>query len=115
MSAKSERKSLHARIKKLDLELSINDGAWLSDQLIHPWLCNRAIALFVHVNSVSGARRLPIDQHAKSHGRSAHRRSHDEVKIATVKAVRDVPIGLVEYDGFSPHRPITGESPLIEF
>jgi hypothetical protein len=35
-SAERERKSLHARIEKLDLELSISDGLRLSDQLIQP-------------------------------------------------------------------------------
>jgi hypothetical protein len=34
--AERERKSLHARIEKLDLELSIVDGLRLSDQLIQP-------------------------------------------------------------------------------
>jgi hypothetical protein len=33
-STERERKSLHARIEKLDLELSISDGLRLSDQLI---------------------------------------------------------------------------------
>jgi hypothetical protein len=33
------------------------------------------------------------------------------MKIAAVKAVHDVPIGLVQHDGFSTHRPIARESP----
>jgi hypothetical protein len=53
--AECERESLDARVEKPDLELSISDGLWLSDQLINPWLANRAAALVVNVNSVSRA------------------------------------------------------------
>jgi len=35
-SAEREHKGLHARIEKLDLELSIGDGLRLSDHLIQP-------------------------------------------------------------------------------
>jgi hypothetical protein len=101
---KRERKSLHARIEKLDLELSLKDGARLRDRLVHPQLRNQTVALVLDVNPVSGARRLPIDEHAKSKGRSGRSRSHDEIKIVAVKAVCDVPMGLVENDGFSTHR-----------
>jgi hypothetical protein len=113
-SAERERKSLHARIEKLDLELSISDGLRLSDQLIQPLFGNRAVALGVNVNSVSSARRLSIDEHAKSHGSSSRCRSHDEMKIAGVKAVRDPPVGLVQHSGLFLHRPITRKGPMIE-
>src|SRR5256885_15959587 len=93
--AERERKSLHAGIEKLDLEPSIGDRLRLSDQLIQPLLGNRAVALFVDIDSVGGARRLSIDEHAKSDGRSSLRRTHDQVKIARVKAVGDPPVGLV--------------------
>src|SRR5207237_5238938 len=65
-SAERERESLHARIEKLDLELSISNGLGLPDQLIQPLFCKRAVALVVNVNSMSSARRLSIDAHAKS-------------------------------------------------
>jgi hypothetical protein len=105
-SAERERKSFHARIEKLDLELSIGDGLGLSDQLVQPLFGNCAVALLVNVNSVSRAWRLSIDQHAKSHGRSWHRWAHDEMKIAGVKAVRDASTGLVQYGGILLHSPI---------
>src|SRR2546422_1901953 len=111
-SAESESKSLHARVEKLDLELSISDGLRLSDQLIQPLFGNRAVALVVNVNSVSSARRLSIDEHAKAHGSSSHCRSHDEMKIAGVKAVRDPPVGRVEHSGLLRHRPITRKGPI---
>src|SRR6185295_13954866 len=113
-SAEREHKSLHARIEKLDLELSIGDGLRLSDQLIQPLFGKRSVALGVHVSSVSSARRLSVDQHAKSHGSSSHCRSHDEMKIAGVKAVRDPPVGLVQHSGLFLHRPIARKRPIIE-
>src|ERR1700730_9565886 len=44
-SAERERENLHARIEKLDLELSISNGLRLSDQLIQPRLGHGAVAL----------------------------------------------------------------------
>src|SRR5215212_2768185 len=113
-SAERERKSLHPRIKKLDLEVAISDGLGLSDQLIQPLLGNRAVALLVNVDSVSSPRRLPVDEHAKSHGGSSRCRSHHEMKIAGVKAVSDPPVGLVQHGGLSLHSPITQKRPMIE-
>src|SRR5438046_2979993 len=113
-SAERESKSLHAGIEKLDLEPSISNRLRLSDQLIQPLLGNRAVALFVDIDSVRGTRRLPIDEHAKSHGRSSCHRTHDQVKIARVKAVGDPPVGFVQYDGLRLHRPIAGERPVIQ-
>src|SRR5260370_15942490 len=100
-SAERERKSLHARIEKLDLELSISNGLRLPDQLIQPLVSRRAAAPLVNVNSVSSARRLSIAEHAKAHGRSPRRWSHDQMQIAAVKAVRDPPVGLVQHRGLS--------------
>src|SRR5437867_2112132 len=111
-SAEREHKCLHARIEKLDLELSIGDGLRLSDQLIQPLFGNRAVALVVNVNSVTSARWLSIDEHAKSHGSSSRCRPHDEMKIAGVKAVRDPPVGFVQHRGLLPHRPLTRKGPV---
>src|SRR6266851_9408037 len=113
-SSECERKSLHARIEKLDLELSISNGLRLSDQLIQPLFGNRAVALIVNVTSVSLARRQSIDEHAKSYRSSSRRWSHDQMKIAGVKAVHDAPVGFVQHRGLSLHRPITGKGPMIE-
>jgi hypothetical protein len=86
-SAERERRSLDARIEKPNLEQSLRDGLHLSDQLIHPLFGNRAVAFGVNVNSVSSARRLSIESHAKSHGSASRCRPHDEMKIARVEAV----------------------------
>jgi hypothetical protein len=64
---------------------------------------------------VSGARRLSINEYAKSHRRSSRRRSHDEMKIAGMKAVGDPPVGLVQHGEPFLHRPITLQGPMIEF
>jgi hypothetical protein len=47
--AEGERKNLHPRTEKLDLELAIGDGFRLSDQLIQTLFGHRASALFVNV------------------------------------------------------------------
>jgi len=74
-SSERECESLDARTENLDFELSIGDGLRLSDPLVQPLLGNRAVTLFVNVNSVSRAWRPSIDQHAKFHGRSWRRRT----------------------------------------
>src|SRR4029453_7132731 len=51
---------------------------------------------------------------AKAHGSSSRCRSHDEMKIAGVKAVRDPPVDLVQRSGLFLHRPTTRKRPLIE-
>src|SRR5260370_2244435 len=88
-SAERERKSLHARIEKLDLELSISNGLRLADQLIQPRFGHRAVALLVNVTAMSRARCLPIDEHPKAHGGSPPPRPHDETKIPGANATHD--------------------------
>src|ERR1700691_2972235 len=102
MSAEGERKGLRTRIKKLDLEPLVRNRLRLSDQLIQPLLDHRALALIINVNAVRSEGRLSVDEHAKSHGGSSDRWSHDEMKIARMKAVRDAPIGLVQHDRLFP-------------
>ena len=60
-SAEGERERLHPRIEELDLELSIDDGSRLSDQLIQPRFDHRAVAAAVHVEAVRRSRGLPVD------------------------------------------------------
>src|SRR5207248_9205087 len=109
-----ERKGLQACIEKRDLELAISNVPRLSDQLIQPLVGHRAVALVVNVTSVGIARRLSIEEHAKAHGRSSRCRSHDQMQIAGVKAVRDAPWGLPQRNGPSPSRPLSQPCPLVE-
>src|SRR5262245_33896062 len=95
-SAERKAKSLHARIKKFDFKLAIGNWSGLPDQLVQTLRGHRADALFVNVKSVSGARRLSIDQDTKFNGRSWCRRAHDEMKIARVKAIHEAPVRLIQ-------------------
>src|SRR5947209_20367321 len=65
-SAEGEHKGLYARSEKLDLEQAISNGFGLSDQLIQPLVGNRTVALVVNVTSMSRARCLSIEEHAKA-------------------------------------------------
>ena len=58
---------MRSRIEELNLEQSIEDRLWLPNELVHPRFANCADALVVDIGAVSGARRLSIDEHAKSH------------------------------------------------
>src|ERR1035438_2545599 len=114
ISTERERKPFHARIEKFDLELAVRDRLRLPDQLIHPQFRGCAAALVVDVNSVSSARRLTIEEHAKSNRSSARCRSHDEMQVTRVKTVRDPPFGLVQHNGLLPQRPIPRKGPTVE-
>jgi hypothetical protein len=112
-SAERERKHLHARIEKHDLELPIGDGLRLPDQLIEPLCRHRAIAVVVDIQSVRRAGRLAIEEHAKAHGSAPRGQPHDEMQITGVKTVRDAPMGLVQHRGLWLDRPLPGKRPMI--
>src|ERR1700686_2647121 len=113
-SAERERESLQSRIEKTHFELTIGDRLLLPDQLIQPLFANRAVALFVDVNTVSRAWRLSIDQNAKFYGCSRRRRAHDQMKVAGVKTVRDASVGLVQRGRLVLERPIPGKRPIVQ-
>src|SRR5258706_6957023 len=91
--AEGERVRLHARIEKRDLEQSISDGLRLSNELIQPLFAHDAVTLLVNIASVSSVWRLSVNEHAKPHGGSSRCRSHDQMQIAGVEAVGDLPVG----------------------
>ena len=66
-SPECECEGLHAWIEKLDFELAISNGFGLPDQLVETLFGHCPVALVVNINAVGRARRLSIDQHAKSH------------------------------------------------
>ena len=105
-SAEREREGLHTRIEELNLEQSIGDGLRLSDQLIKPLLGDRAVPLVVHVDAMSSAGWLSIDEHAKAHGTTWSCRSHHKMQIAGVETIRDPPAGLVQSSGPLLHGPV---------
>src|SRR5262249_17352125 len=112
-SAEREAKSFDARIEKLDFKLAIDDWSALPDQLVQALCGHRADASFVDVKSVSGARRLSIDQDTQFDGRSRRRGAHDEMKIAGMKAVHEASVGLVQFGGVALYRPIAGQCPIV--
>jgi hypothetical protein len=61
----------------------------LSDQLIRPLFAKGAVALLVDVYTVSIARHLSIDEHAKWHRQTSLGRSHHEVHVARMEADRN--------------------------
>jgi len=84
--AERERKGFHAGTEELDLELSIDDGLRLPDQLVQALFRHCAVALFVDIDTMNVA---------KPHRRAGLRRAHDEVEIAGVKTIGDAAIGLI--------------------
>jgi hypothetical protein len=63
---------------------------------------------------VGRAWRLPVDEHAESYGGSRCCWPHDEVKIAGVETVGDLPIGGVQRGGLFLDRPAAGQRPVVE-
>jgi hypothetical protein len=64
--AEGEVISPHTRVKKLNPKLAIDDRLWLTNRLVEPRLCNRAVALAVNIDPMRIAGRFPIDRHAES-------------------------------------------------
>src|SRR5262249_25307508 len=107
-SAEREAKSLHARLEKLDFKLAIDNRSALPDQLVQTLRGHGTDALLIDVKSVSGARRLSIDQHAKLDGRSRCRGPHDQMKIAGVEAIHEAPVRLGQFGGLALYPPVAG-------
>src|ERR1700733_14173603 len=105
-SAEGEVKDLHARVKKIYLEIMICDGLRLTDQLVGSRFGDSAGAHFVDISTVGDARRLPVDCHAKSHRGPWYTRRHDKVQIAGVEAIHDSPLDLVQHRGLWLDGPI---------
>src|SRR5271165_7515193 len=88
--AEGECVGLSPGVEEGDLEGAVGDGAGLTDELIYPLLCDRAVAIAVDVASVCLAGGLSVDEDAASHGGFWCCRSHDEVEVAGVEAAGDV-------------------------
>src|SRR5580658_6961970 len=90
-SAKRKIERFNARTYEFDIEHSICDRPGLADQLVHPWLGHKAIALLIDVTPMSVARGLTIDAHPKADRGASKARAHDEINVACVEAVHDSP------------------------
>src|SRR5215471_15305206 len=89
--AEGEAVGLGAGVEEGDLEGAVGDGAGLADELVGPLLCEGAVAVGAGVGPVRLAGWLTLDADAEPLGRSRCRRSHDEVEVAGVEAVGDLP------------------------
>src|SRR3712207_3709069 len=97
-----------------DLELSISNGLLLPDQLVQPLFGNGTAAPLVDVGSVSGARPLSVDEHAKRHRRTSLCRSHHEVHVARVEPDRYPSGCLLEHRRVLGERPAPRRGPLVQ-
>jgi hypothetical protein len=81
---------------------------------VEPLAGDRAMALAVNVGAVRRARRRSVDEHPDRMDVPPDGRPHDQVKVASVEAVRDLPGGLVQRGGLFGRRPVPGQGPMIE-
>jgi hypothetical protein len=108
-----EIKHLCTGREKFDLEVPIRDGVRLANQLVKAGLGEHAVARAVDIKAMSKSGRLPIDRHAETH-RNARRRSHDQVKIAGLKAIGNSPSRLVQDGCLSADAPVSLQCPMVE-
>jgi hypothetical protein len=96
----------------LGLELSIDDGFWLSYQLVHPRLGNSAMTSIVYIDTVSSAGDIAIDEHANTRRSSWFRRSHYEMETRHLfHGLANVTDVLLESELHSAARPRERSSP----
>src|SRR5262245_23413602 len=61
-----------------------------------------------------GPRRLPVNPHPKAHGMTRRCRSHDEIEIASVEAVDEPSVGLIQRAERLLYYPIAAKGPMVE-
>src|SRR5262250_744727 len=57
--------NFYLRIKELNLKFVINNGALLTNNLVHALFCHHSIPITIHVQSMSNTRRLSVNKHTK--------------------------------------------------
>ena len=72
---------------------------------MHPLFADRAVALLVNVDSVSGTWRLSVYEHAKRYRRTSRCRSHYEVHVARMEPDRNPSGRLVQHCRVLSKRP----------
>src|SRR4051794_38222097 len=100
--------------RNMILEGALADWSGLADELVQPRFGKRAVALVVHVGPVGSARGLPVEEHPEVGRRPPRCRSHDQVQVAGLEPVDNLPLGLVEHDALWLDRPVTGKGPMVE-
>src|SRR5271157_2420454 len=112
--AEGERVGLDLGVEEGDLEGAVGNGTGLPEKLVQPMFGHRSVTLVVHIDPMCRARRLSVEKHAESYGRVPYARAHDQVEVAGVEAVANPPVGLVQRGSLFRHRPVPGQSPVIE-
>src|SRR2546423_419806 len=100
-------------IQEFDLEGSIADRPCLPDELVHTRFAHTPPPFSVHVKAMVGPGRSTIELDAEADGVTLGRRSQDEVKIASVKAIGDA-AGVVQRRVFASDRPDPRQAPVVE-
>jgi len=114
ISTERKRKRFDPRVEDVDRERPIDDRLRLPDQLIEPLLTHDSVAVWINVDAVRRTRSVPVDGDSKPDRRSSRGRAQDQVQIARVKPVRDLPACSVQQRGFRRDRPFAGKSPLVQ-
>src|SRR5262245_27973836 len=73
-SAEGEGERFDAGVEELDLEATVVDRARLADELVHPLVVRKAVAVPVDVDASGRARCPPVDADAEAHRSVAERR-----------------------------------------
>src|SRR5262249_24839967 len=113
-SAKSERERFYTGIEKLNRNGAVDDWLRLPNQLVQPRFARHTVAALVDVQTMRGARWLPVNRDAKADRCPGPRRPHDEMHVPGVEAIRDVPGRCVQDRRLPADRPVAPERPLIE-
>ena len=94
--------------------VSIHDRFRLPDQLIQPLIDGRAVAVLVDVEAMSRTWRAAVERHANTHGALSARRTHDQMKVARLKAARESAVGTGQNNRLPAHHPLAGKRPFIQ-
>ena len=92
-SSESECEHLDTRFEELDFEGSIGDWLRLSNQLMQALFDDHAVTAAVHVDTARSARWAPVERHSETYNSVFARWSHDQMKVAGVKAMQELPLG----------------------
>ena len=112
--AEGERVGLDLGVEEGDLEGAVGNGTGLPEKLVQPLFGHRSVTLVVHIDPMCRAWWLSVEKHAESYGCVPYCRAHDQVEVAGVEAVANLPVGLVQRGSLFAYRPVPGQGPVIE-
>src|SRR6516165_4322211 len=113
-SAKRKRERLHTGIEEFDFKGSVLYRPFLPDELIKPVTLNCPQAVQIGISTVIFSWRCAIQRHFETDRLVLFRGSQDEMKVACVKAIDDLPRGRLQYGTLLVHLPTPAKGPLIK-